>query len=113
MYAPVYYTGARDPHGIYAEKLVPDPDDLSLLSRKGMTETEFSLVRLLRIRKIADRYGYLRESVDAEIISRIKLPFSFFIFSLFSVGIGWFFRNKKTSCLFNLSFYHNNPFCSP
>jgi len=95
LYGPVFLDGTVNAGNPEAEKLVPDPDDLVFLKKTREDFSEFSLVDLLRMRGTVRKFGYLDLPVDIYILRRILNPFTFFIFSLFAVGIGWFFRNGE------------------
>ena len=96
-YKPEYLAGKGREDDVAVVSAVPAPDEFGILSPEGMEHSRLSLVSLLRIRSIAERYGYLKEAADAAVLSRLKLPFTFFIFSMFAIGTGWFFRirNKR------------------
>lgn len=97
MHPPVYIYGEENREKINVLREVPRPEEFALLSSGGLRDSRLSIVSLLRIRGIAEQYGYLRQSFDAAIISRLKLPFVFFILSMYAIGLGWFFRirNKR------------------
>ena len=97
MYGPEYLSGEGKREKLSVLREVPRPEEFVPLSSRGLKDSGLSIVSLFKIRGIAEKYGYLRQSIDASIISRIKLPFEFFILSIYAMGLGWFFRirNKR------------------
>ncbi len=95
VYGPVYIAGTRNNREISAEKLIPNPDDLKLLRKNSVIFENLSAAALIRMWEVAEEFGYIKLPVESAILSSLLLPFSFFIFSLFSLSTGWFFKIRS------------------
>ncbi len=95
---PVYRETA-----IPAEKLFPPSGALMLLQKNLIVQENATIVELFEMWKTIGKYGYLRRPLEISLLEAILLPFTFFIFSLFAVTAGWFFRIRKSKIpLFSL-----------
>ncbi len=98
VYAPKFIM--RDPsaknrsENISAIKLLPYPGDLVLLRKNGMRDSA-TVLDLFNMWRTVGKFGYLTTPLEISLLESILRPFTFFIFSLFAISIGWFFRIRK------------------
>lgn len=69
-------------------ELPVDPEKLYLFSFELEELPDQSFGRLWELFRLWPNHGYRKEPVSTEILMRLLYPFSFLIFSLFSLGIG-------------------------
>ncbi len=105
-YSPTYLiksSGVENrTENISAKKLLPHFGDLVFLQRKGMQDGT-TILELFNMWRTVGKYGYLTTPLEISLIGSILFPFTFFIFSLFAISIGWFFRIwKRRMPLFTL-----------
>lgn len=66
--------------------------DLSLFSARQPDLSGSALPELWHAGPVLERYGYLKEPVQIEILRRVLSPFGLLILSMFAMGIGWSLR---------------------
>ncbi len=93
-YTPTYLVKPPSRENISAERLIPSPRELILLRKGGMTGTS-SILDLIDMWRTVGKFGYLQTPLEISLLESILLPFTFFIFSMFAVSIGWFFRIRR------------------
>ncbi len=96
-YFPEYLVKSMDSENIFSIKLEPVPDELSFLRKDVLSKGNLTAVELYTMWKTVGKYGYPTKPLEILLLQTLVLPFTFFIFSLFSVGIGWFFRIRRKS----------------
>lgn len=96
-YFPEYRVKSRDSKELFSIKLEPTPDKLFFLRNNVLSQGNLTAVELYTMWKTVGKYGYQTKPLEILLLQTLVLPFTFFIFSIFSVGIGWFFRIRKKS----------------
>jgi len=96
-YFPEYLVKSKVSQDLFAIKLEPDPDELFFLRKNVLSKGNLTAVELYTMWKTVGKYGYPTRPLEILLLQTLVLPFTFFIFSLFSVGIGWFFRIRRKS----------------
>jgi len=91
---PVQHFGLSNPQTDNLLELTPTADELWLLAVASGNPAGASIIELVRTGRLLRTYGIATEPVDAELLARLSLPFTFLILSVLTLGFAWRYRSR-------------------
>ena len=91
---PTVHHGMEDPETENLLPISPSADELWLLAVASADPAGASITDLVRTAGLLQAYGLVTEPIEAEMLFRLSLPFTFLILSILVLGFSWRFRSR-------------------
>ncbi|MBU8913881.1 MAG: hypothetical protein KOO61_07650 [Spirochaetales bacterium] len=91
---PTVHHGMEDPATENRLRISPSADELWLLAVVSADPAGASITDLVRTAGSLQEYGLVTEPIEAELLFRLSLPFTFLILSILVLGFSWRYRSR-------------------
>ncbi len=91
---PAVYHEMEDPETESLLRIAPSADELWLLAVASADPAGASITDLVRTAGSLQVYGLVTEPIEAEMLFRLSMPFTFLILSILVLGFSWRYRSR-------------------
>ena len=91
---PTVHHGITNPETENLLELTPSADDLWLLGVASADPAGAAVTDLVRTVGSLQSFGIVAEPIEAEMLFRLSLPFTFLILSILTLGFSWRYRSR-------------------